>query len=167
MWYIIRKGRHYSNFFLKKLIFWEKPVVKKAVKFGLGIWYPKTDVEFTGWNKLPGISGFGIHNKSARVVWQPDFNNYGKIRIATYVYGKNGEEKWFAEEMFTISISSTFTYTIVKNKNSWEYFFDVDDSYSMYRQYAANTPKYNFKTHCYFGGKSKAPKRIDIRVDDL
>lgn len=120
MKYTIKKGNHYHSNLIMRLwmiiAMFPRKVVKYKVKFTKEAWYNKNVVIHSGYNKLFGAGAINHHIRSARFVWQPDFNNENRFRISTYVYEKG---KWKARYVCTISADIEYEMKIEKNNNGY------------------------------------------------
>jgi len=173
MKYTIKKGKHYANFTIDRLFpFVKLPLVCK-VKFSKECWYSRDKVEYTGFNKLLGVSSLNIHNKSARFVWQPDFNNEGVIRLHAYVYP--GSPHWNELYICDINVDEEFTVELSYLEEGWIFKVYVDDkkhqTSKVYTKHMLGIkPKgifgHLFKAFPYFGGKSVAPNKMNIYINE-
>ena len=152
----IEKGNHYSDFSCDRLH--PNVVLPMAVNVELsaGCWYDRGDVEYTGMNKLIGVSGARIHRNSARLVWQPDFKKAGVFKLYGYVY-ENGTKT--QEYIASVNQYEWFNFVVDYDGDKWS--FTVNDT-TVYMN--GNKPEILFKTYPYFGGKSTAPNCMHIIV---
>ena len=130
-------------------------------------WYNKSDLDkdnegrpLTGWNKLYGFAGFNHHEFSARLVWQPKWDQYGYFDIYLYVYN---EGEWIAKKILTVEGNKLFLCGLKAE----------DDCYLGYVNnltnnihgegctciWAEKTPHF-IRLEPYFGGRSFASKTI-------
>ncbi len=166
MKFTIFKNQHYS------LPFFIKPHfnIKKAefiVKFDKNCWYKRDDVEHTGINKLCGL-GFGLNhqNNSIRVGWQPDFEKKNVIKLHIYWYDMVGsyQEKYICSIntktrfKLLIDLTNICTYTVHVNPMGTTYHYQetVDNLVA--------DKNWGLWLRPYFGGKSKAPKKMKIWI---
>ena len=155
----IKKNRHYSQFNIDKLQPFATKRVGKVI-FSKECWYHRSEVEYTGWNKLTGIAQlFGVHKNSGRLVWQPDFNNPGSIEIAGYVYSNGG--KWVAKKISYAICGVEYDYSVQYNSalKWWVFKFN---SHVIFM--SGKKPSIMRKCFPYFGGKSKAPETMTIKL---
>jgi hypothetical protein len=176
--YHIPKGQHYNSskirFILSLLLgLINAEVVKRTfmLNFSNNIsyyaflpiksWYPKSALDkdkdgnpLTGWNKLFGGSGFNIHKYSGRLVWQPDFAQYGWFIIALYVYNKG---EWTAKEIARIKADCFKKITVEKTDTGYR---GIVSSFN--QELPAEKNPLFLKAEPYFGGQSVAPKDIDV-----
>ena len=130
----------------------------RYVRFPKNAWYPRSAVEYTGYNKLVGFGGLNIHKYSARIVWQPDFNRPGYINTYLYVYGHLGN-KW--ESKFITSVKTGEVIKLSVSAEEAHYMGIVNDVCKILP--ADKTPHF-IKAEPYFGGKSTAPYDITIEM---
>lgn len=170
MKYNIKKGNHFANFTIDRLypFVYELPFERK-VKLHKSCWYLKNDIEYQGWNKLTGISGWDIHNMSARFVWQPVFNKPDNFRIAAYVY--NGHDsKYVLSEMGTVKADEWFSIGITYNEVKGQWVFKVVTKNNTYNTNIGGRKPLifymdlYFKAFPYFGGKSVSPRNMTIEI---
>jgi hypothetical protein len=169
MRYTIKKGKHYSVFTIDRLLPFTKLPILATVKFHTNCWYELNEVQYTGYNKLIGASSLNIHNKSGRIVWQPDWHEHGVIRLYGYVYP--GSSKWKAKYIASVRIDEEFDVQINNTNDEWEFIvFKHHKSITsvhtikMLGIKPKGIFKYMIKTYPYFGGKSVAPKTINIDI---
>ena len=169
MKYVIKKGKHYSKFNLARLFPFIRLPLQQEIKFDKHCWYDIDSVEYTGYNKLTGVSGLNIHKNSARFVWQPDFHTYGIIKLYGYVYSDGGH--WKDVYLCSVKTDTRFKVEIQYINNGWQFKVYVDgrNTIEVYTKFMVGTKpkgicKYLFKAFPYFGGKSVAPKDIIVYV---
>ncbi len=173
MRYLIKSGTHYNQ---KK---WQvalaillgapfhglylnfKKSRAKYCKLRTQDWYPRSSVKNTGWNKLFGFSGWDIHKYSARIVWQPDFEQVGYFRLALYVYGK-GDGVWKQSYIKTIKGDTDFFAKVVAKTTYYQGVIDLT-----YTTLPSDKTPHWFNAEPFFGGKSPAPKDIVIYLWDI
>ncbi len=157
MRYTIKKGNRYHSNWLQRLLFFRfGNRIKKTITFDKNCWYEKSDVEYTGVNKLIGFSGWDHHKNSARFGWQPIFHKEGWINIYAYWYsnGKRG-----SEIIGTAKVNGCYNIELKCNKNNVIWAFD--DNIEWVQTMKTKTWK---RLQFYFGGKSKAPKTIKCSI---
>lgn len=156
--YTIKQGKHYSNFTLNRLLPFTSTSIVGTFRLNANCWHERNSIEYTGWNKLTGIAQiFGVHQNSGRLVWQPDFQNKGKIQIAGYVYSGGGH--WKVQPIMTIDVDKDYLFSIKRSYGYW--LFTVNERQIMM---AGNNPVLPVKCYPYFGGKSTAPHSMNINV---
>lgn len=176
--YCIGKGKHYNvskiRFILSLMLgLINAEVVRRTflmrfshtmtryVYFSDKCWYKKSDLDkdkngnpLTGWNKLFGFSGWLIHKFSARLVWQPDFDRWGWIIIALYVYD-NGD--WTAREIARVQVNTIHKMSVTAEDGY--YTGTVEDTTVSLD--ADKTPHF-IKAEPFFGGQSGSPWKMCI-----
>jgi len=173
MKFLLKKGNHYS--IPKKIkIYMHTKEFQWKVKFSKECWYERGVVEFTGYNKLRGVT-FGTHQEnpwgkwkltkwlvnSALLAWQPNFNDPEKKKINLYLYyDVNGVE--YRQIFNSVNIEEEFLigYTIKKN--------GVYISINNGKEYHMPTKtwlKLGYHLWPYFGGKSTAPHDMNVTID--
>jgi hypothetical protein len=174
MRFFIKKGNHKSKpkiwkpYFLKKEFVWK-------VRFSKECWYERKDVEFSGVNKLRGIT-FGIHAEdpfgkwkltkwlvnSALLGWQPLFNDTEKKKINLYLYyDENGIE---TKNVFkTVDVEKDIRIRFIIKKNKVHLIINDEDTY--YEMTPKTWLKFGYHLKPYFGGKSTAPTDMFIDID--
>jgi len=160
MKYTIKKGKNFANFTLNRLqpfIFGRK--LEGSVRFSKECWHTRGSIQYTGWNKLIGISGLLIHRNSARLVWMPDFSTPGKIMIATYVYA-NG--KRIINPITSVHVECETGFRIEASEGLWT--FSIKEKMNIIY---ATIPPIRLKAYPYFGGKSTAPHTMHITISRL
>ena len=171
--YILKKGKHRATPRKLKIYAFTKNF-EWNVKFSKECWYDRNDVEFTGVNKLRGLT-FGIHNEtpwgkwkltkwlvnSALIGWQPDFNDTDKQNINLYLYYDiNGVEHRNifnvikTEEVLNIKFSIRKDGVYVKIDNNEEYCIPTNTFL-----------KFGYHLFPYFGGKSASPNDMLISMN--
>ena len=158
--YKINKGNHYSSLFT-----WDRLLPFTGLKaegtfvLDSSCWHERNDIEYTGWNKLCGISQlFGIHQNSGRLVWQPYFERKNRFRLAGYVYDDGG--KWEAQEFMEIEANVEYHWSV-----EWRdgfYYFKVS---GFNKVMFGGKPKCGVKCYPYFGGRSVAPHNMKIELN--
>ena len=184
----LKKGKHYNQSkvrFLISLLFGlvNGEVIRRTFLLHLGktmtrmvyfseeCWYPKSALDWvldsdgkrkylTGWNKLFGFFGFLIHMFSGRLVWQPDFDRPGWIRIALYVYNDSKEkQKWTA--LFIISVKVKTFNEMSVTADSGYYWGEIGDYFEKIP--SEKTPHF-LKGEPYFGGQSECVQDMNIYI---
>jgi len=165
MKYKIDKGDHFSKLNIGKL----QPFVYKwrgTFEINSNWWYGGDEIEYSGWNKLGGVSEFfTIHRNSARLVFQPDVE-HNKFIMAGYVYS-NGER---TEQQIPILIDADREYQAELFWNDslgvWEFWIKPTDSPDSFGWMMQGTEPKGITRKCYpyFGGKSKAPNNVSAKV---
>jgi hypothetical protein len=131
------------------------------VYFPSNAWYPKSVLQkdkngnyLTGWNKLFGFSGWLIHLFSGRLVWEPDFERPGYIKIALYVYNEGLRDVILISSIKTSTLTEMSVQAIYDGYYGW-----VDNDFRFIE--AEKTPHF-IVAEPYFGGHSVAPWDITI-----
>lgn len=150
MKYIIKKGQHYANFTLNRLFPFASKKQSGSFMFDDNCLEKET---IPGWNKLCGISSLRIHQNSGRLVWRSDGN---MITIAGYVYS-NGERSEL--EIIKVPVCSWIKYKIENKRGFWH--FTVNGVTVLL---GGSVKGLKFKCYPYFGGRSTAPKTMEIWI---
>lgn len=166
MIYKINKGNHISSLFTKdRLLPFTGLKAEGIFMLHDNCWHERNTIEYTGWNKLAGISQlFGIHTNSGRLVWQPDFSKKGRFRMANYVYSDGG--KWVEREMIGVEANIKYDWCVewkqLPNEKNGYWMFYIDDYVSTQN---GTKPKCGVKCYPYFGGRSTAPHNMKIELN--
>ena len=158
MKYSIKQSAHYSNRWLYKAThyFQNREFSAYSVTFSENCWYPEDYVAYSGWNKIFGFGDIFHHWNSARLVWQPDFDQKDILRIAAYTY-ERGE--WVAIEFSSVPVGVARSMAIWATPTSYR-FKCGKDQYEVEHSH----PSYTKKLWPYFGGKDRAYKDIQIKL---
>ena len=178
--YTIEQGFHNSNEWL-----YYRPLqdhnLRQSIYFGFKCWYDKSLVTHSGYNKLTGLTQIGgIHSKSGRIVWQPDFDNVNQIKLSAYVYGSNrgyvvnhenyidgekfiSEGGWVAEYITTVQTGKPFEIEVNCLSDRWQ--FSVN---GIKVEIFADTPD-GLLGLCipYFGGRDAAYHQMNFYIKEL
>ncbi len=173
MKYKVNKGNHYANLTLDRL----QPFTTKwdgTFNINRNWWYEDDDIAYSGWNKLGGVSEFfGIHNRSARLVFQPS-DNLGEFTMAGYVYS-NGIR---TENVIPITIYGDKDYKVSieysDDRRSWDFSVKLMDWESVGLTFPSREYSFSMsgckpkgltrKCYPYFGGKSTAPQDVSAKI---
>jgi len=155
----INKGKHYSRNWLYKVIFFlnYRKSITKYVEFDESCWYERDSVENTGVNKLFGFSGMKHKTNSARFGWQPNFNERGWINLYDYSY-IDGERVYGV--IYTCKVGFVYKLQLIKIISNVR--FLVDDGIKCVKKF--NTLRIWKRLWFYFGGKSKAPQKMSVKI---
>lgn len=136
--------------------------MKYKIKFDKNCWYPREDVEYTGINKLCGL-GFGLnhHNNSIRIGWQPDFENENSILLYAYWYDSDKDGTYQKSLIGDILTNKEFSAGIKIFKDHYEVYVN-NTNLLITNQY--RDKNWGFYLRPYFGGKSKSPNNMKIRI---
>lgn len=169
--YTIEEGSHYANGYLNY-----RPLqddrLHQEIYFGYECWYDKSYVVHSGYNKLTGLSQIaGVHNKSGRIVWQPDFDRVGYIKLSAYVYGADTthgyiitESGWTAQYITTVKTGDKFDIRIHRWDDKWEFFVGHTECVWIY----ADTPTGLMTLLIpYFGGRDAAYHDMTIYIKEI
>ncbi len=161
MIFSIKKGRHFSNKFIEKLVsfFNFKRKLIYNVKFDESAIYTDTSVDRFDVNKLFGFSIGYHHNDSYRFGWNC-LND--KIHIYSYCY-INGNR--LISEICSIKINEHYKFIIYLNGSKC--IFTVVDPYLGIKQDIIQVPYkkvFGYKLWPYFGGNKSAPQNINIEL---
>ena len=156
MKYLIRKGHHFARFNISRLWPFSALCITGTIHFDADCWHPREAIEYTGWNKLTGISSPLIHRNSGRLVWQPDFKHPGHLLIAAYVYNKGLR---IIKPFASCKVETDNDFTIIATGSIWKFIFDSNKSSIL-----GNIHILAFKAFPYFGGRSTAPHNMTIEV---
>ena len=172
--FLLKKGKHPSTP-RKFKIYACTTEFEWNITFSKECWYERNQVEFSGVNKLRGVT-FGIHGEkpfgqwnltkwlvnSALLGWQPQFNDINKENINLYLYYDiNGVE---SREIFkTVKIEENFKikYSI---KDDGVYIV-VNDEDTYYLMPTKTWLKIGYHLHPYFGGKSTSPQDMVVTIN--
>ncbi len=158
MIYVIKKGRHFAKWSINRLFPFSKVRTRGHIKFSKDGWHSRDAVEHTGWNKIVGIAqAFGIHKNSGRLVWQPDFENEGVLKIAGYRYSNGG--KWHAVHFVDVKVDRWYEYEVKWSDGAWVFTMNY-----RFTTMSGNKPKLPTKCYPYFGGRSTAPQTMKITL---
>jgi hypothetical protein len=156
MKYIIKKGNHFARFNISRLWPFSGSCIRGTIRFDESCWHKRSDIEYTGWNKLTGVSSLLIHRNSGRLVWQPDFNVPGRILIASYVYDRG---RRITHPFASCLTGQDVSFMIIAEGGY--YSFECNGNITGIR---ADSPSVLFKCFPYFGGKSTAPHNMSISI---
>lgn len=140
----IYKGMHFT---LNRSFPFSK-TYSKTFMLASNCWYENS----TGWNKVGGLTSFRVHRESVRVAWRPA-SDYNKFHLAFYEYHK-GERK--ITGLFTVNAFERFDVII-------------QGGYISINGIAKETKAKNlrFVSEFYFGGKDKAPQKMNLIKENL
>jgi len=144
------------------------------VKFSKECWYEKDAIEFSGINKLRGVT-FGTHHEdpwgkwkltkwlinSASIGWQPNFGDINKEKINLYLYyDVNGVE--YREPFKTVKIDEEFKikYSIKKDG----VYVTINDEDTDYLIPTKTWLRLGYHLFPYFGGRSTAPHDMIVTI---
>lgn len=161
MIFTIKKGHHYSNQFLYKLVtfFNFKNKRSNIVEFNESALYVDSDKQNDYINKLFGFSN-GLHHKNSyRFGWNC-LNNKLHIYAYTYINGVLNKQ-----DMGVIEINKEYRFTIRVYDNKCVYTYS-DSEYNV-RQLIINVPfkkVFGYLLWPYFGGKKTALQKTTIKL---
>jgi len=160
--YTIKQGSHYAEQMadFRPL---QDDQLHQSIYFGYECWYDNSYVVHSGYNKLTGLSQIlQPHNKSGRIVWQPDYNNVGKIKLSGYVYG--AEDSWVAKPIMTVTTGDPFDVRVHKWSDKWEFIVRQHGETRAIWIYA-DMPNEPLQLEIpYFGGKDAAYYDMNIYI---
>lgn len=116
----------------------------------------------SGQNKITGMTGVKIHEKSARLNWMPEFDTSGILRTFAYVYGADKslynvtDDGWTSIYLMNIEVEKDFDISIIALEDKWQFIISQDGKYKGAWIYA-DMPDTFFHTWFYFGGHATAP----------
>lgn len=160
MEYIIKKGKHYSNWFNFPFF-----TTKRSIKFQFMIdsssHYTLNNEDDYDWNKLFGLSNsWNLHESSARLCWRR--LNEEEFQVCLYIYD-NGIRTISRE--INLSYDTFHGARIIISRHNF-YLFFRDESIILQKESKKLFPlKLILKP--YFGGTSVAPKDIKIKINVL
>lgn len=187
MEFLLKKGEHYSTPKKIKIYLWWFDFLRKyklfpwhkefnwKIKFSKECWYERSAVEFSGANKLRGMT-FGIHDEitfgkskytkwlvnSALIGWQPNFNDPDKKKINLYLYyDVDGIE--YKEIFKSVEVEKEFTIFYVVRKEGVHILFNDEDKY--YELPTKTWLRCGYHLYPYFGGKSTSPQDMIVFID--
>lgn len=158
MEYLIKKGKHYSNWFNFPLF-----ITRRSIKFQFMIdssaHYTLNNEDDYDWNKLFGLSNsWNAHESSARLCWRR--LNEEQFQICLYTYD-NGI-KTISKEM-TLDYNTYYGARIIVSSNNF-YLLFKDSSIILPRKSERLFP-FKLILKPYFGGTSVAPHDIKIKIN--
>ena len=171
--YTILEGNHYAEQYLDFRPL-QDDELHQSIYFGYECWYDNSYVTHSGYNKLTGLSQIlQPHSKSGRIVWQPDYNNVGKIKLSGYVYGADtvlynvNPSGWFAKPIITVTTGDPFDVRVHRWDDKWEFLIRQHGETRAVWIYAdmPNTPLQ--LEIPYFGGKDAAYYDMSIYIKEL
>ena len=158
--YIIKKGKHYSNWFNFPFF-----TFRRSIKFQFMIessaHYTLNNEDDFDWNKLFGLSNsWNPHQSSARICWRR--LNEEKFQICLYTYDDG--IRTISKEM-DLFYDTFYGARIIISRNNF-YLLFKDTSIILPRRSEKLFP---IKTVLkpYFGGTSAAPQDINIKINLL
>lgn len=162
MKYKIKQGKHYHSNLTMRVVdalrLCNKDYIGYHVMLESNCWYPSSVVQNSGYNKLFGAGKMNHQEDSARFVWQPDFDNVGRIKIFSYVYQ---DGIWTAKYLFTSSVGQWYALSIYLYYDPLSYVFSyVDNEYIVEH----NDPVLRKVLQPYFGGQDTAYKDMVIHL---
>jgi len=174
--YLLKKGTHKSTPRTPKIYACTRKF-EWNIKFSKECWYEREDVEFTGYNKLRGMT-FGIHHEdpwgkwkltrwlvnSALLAWQPVFNdpNKEKINLVLY-YDVNDVEH---REIFkNVNVDEEFNVKYIIKSDGVHIIINNEET--DYLMPTKTWLKLGYHLWPYFGGKSTSPHDMIVSVNDI
>ena len=161
MIFSIKKGRHYSDGFLYKIInlFHDSDNMTHFVTFNETAIYTDETLDKFDVNKLFGFS-IGLHHRNSyRFGW----NSYdGKIHIYAYSY-INGKRT--IDEICVVEQDLEYK-LMIRIKNGKVIFSVIDNEYNIKQavQFSSNKRLLGYCLWPYFGGNKTASKNINIEI---
>lgn len=160
MEYIIKKGKHYSNWFNFPFF-----TTRRSIKFEFIIdsssHYTLNNEDDYDWNKLFGLSNsWNVHKSSARLSWRR--LNEEQYQICLYTYD-NGI-RVISKEM-NLDYNTFYGARIIVSTNNF-YLLFKDTSIILPRRSERLFP-FKLVLKPYFGGTSVAPHDIKIKINVL
>ena len=172
MKFLLKKGKHNPIPYKFKFYAFSSNF-NWLVKFNKECWYEKSDIKYTGYNKLRGVT-FGIHAEkpfgkwfltkwlvnSALIGWQPCFDDpyKKKINLCLY-YDVNGVEHRELFKMVEVEEEFNIKYIIQKNG----VIIKINDEKSFYIMPTKTWLRFGYHLCPYFGGRSISP--CDMVID--
>lgn len=159
MTYTIKEGHHYSGFTIDRLCPCVSLRQSGTFAIDLSCWYPKWELTDHGWHKLTGIgSAIGMHTRSGRLVWQPNFTDKYTFDIAGYVH-RGSSNIWEAKYITTVECGISHQFVVKYRSGMW--YFRVGNAII---EMPGEKPIFPIRAYPYFGGKSVAPWDMYINV---
>lgn len=156
----IKKGRHYSNFALPKILI-SKSQLKECIEFTDSCRYNLNSEDQLDVNKLFGIGYFPAHRiNSVRFGWRYDLDSK-KMEILAYWYT---DKTRHMESMFFVDIGVKYNYTINIDNN--KHLLVISDSNSeILASKEIIFPKrfLGYYLKPFFGGNRPAPNSMTIK----
>lgn len=136
--------------------------MKYKIKFDKNCWYSRDKVEYTGINKLCGL-GFGLnhHKNSIRIGWQPDFENKDSILLYAYWYDSEKDGTYQSSLLGSVSTNQEFSAGIKLFNDNYDVYVN-STNLSIPNLYSDR--KWGFYLRPYFGGKSRSPQSMEIKI---
>lgn len=161
MKYTIKKGNHYSNFNLPKLIF--SDTLKFKCSFDKNCLYEFINKDSGDLSKLVGLSDNYIHMKdSIRIGWRNmDNSNVIELHVFAHV-----DSKMISTYLCSVEPNTEFIGSILIYENV--YMVDVTYKNTTYSKTIARTSKFpniRYMLKPYFGGDNTAPHDMTINID--
>jgi len=165
MKYKIKKGRHYASGWPFRILNYIMLPAEISGKFNFhdSCWYPTCMVDKTGINKLFGVSYglFGVHKRSIRIGWQPNFNELGKISLFYYIYDSDVSGSYIAGKIEDVGIEEDVHFYIGALKAG-----SVLRLGSSEKTFPLSANSFVGHLHYpYFGGKSVSPWDMAMDVE--
>jgi len=156
--YLIKKGKHYSNWFTFPLF-----TFRKSIKFQFKI-EKESHYELIGedkwdWNKMFGLSNdWNHHTSSARICWRAvDENHY---EVCLYCYDDGIRQ---ISDPIKLQYGLTYGARIIISRNYF-YLYFKDTFLTLARRKSSLFPmKLILKP--FFGGNQTAPKDIKVSIN--
>lgn len=156
----IKAGKHYHSNWMARIQaitnIREKKSITKTAMFTESCWYPESYVKYAGHNKLFGGGAILHKQNSARFVWQPDFENQGKINIFSYVY-KDGD--WTDEYLFTTTVGAWEKLVLTRSHIGYTFRWDGG-----FLNVSHDKPTLLKPLQPYFGGQDTAYRTMIIHL---
>jgi hypothetical protein len=160
MEYIIKKGKHYSNWFNFPFF-----TTRRSIKFQFMIdsssHYTLNNEDDYDWNKLFGLSNsWNAHESSARICWR----RYNEEQFQICLYAYDNGIRVISKEI-NLDYNTFYGARIIVSSNNF-YLLFKDSSIILPRRSFKLSP-FKLVLKPYFGGTSVAPNDIKIKINVL
>jgi len=120
-------------------------------------WYPEGYISNAGWNKLFGAGAIFHKQRSARFVWNPDYDFPGIFKIKGYVY-ENGI--WTDYDLgFSLAVGQWAELEIERNQDGYMFITPFGELQVNHRR-----PTLRKALQPYFGGRDTAYRTMYIKI---
>jgi len=159
--YTIKKGKHYCSNLLPFIIGYNIDKLSYKVTFTESCLYDESELEFSGVNKLPGITRLLVHNNSYRWGWR-SIKDENKIELYAYTYDKGVRS---IVPIIKVDINVELKLDIYIGIDRVSYALNDYLLYSTSELETIDDSPFSYINRVYFGGKSTAPNTMDIKIE--
>lgn len=157
--YTLKKNRHYSKPILPFFYGWNITRLTTIIEFDKSCLYNESELEYSGVNKLTGITNLFIHNDSYRWGWR---SNGSHIDLYAYIYD-DGQR--FYKKITSVLPNRKYELTIIKWIDKVQYIINDNVFYTNTGLNLKNDSAITYINRPYFGGRSKSPHDMNITID--